>query len=170
MGERAFGIDSGVLDIIAARGRTRPAISACRSGIVIGGGNIWRGAPAAERGMDRATADYMGMLATVINAPGAAGRARARRRARPACRSAIDDAPRSPSRTSAAARSATWRRAASCIFAGGTGNPYFTTDTAAALRALEIGADVLLMAKNGSTASTTPTRARNPNATQVRPR
>ena len=95
--------------------------------------------------MDRATADYMGMLATVINALALqdALEQHGRRDARP---DRDRDARRSPSRSSGAARSAIWRKAASSIFAAGTGNPYFTTDTAAALRAMEIEADVILKA------------------------
>ena len=116
--------------------------------------------------MDRATADYMGMLATVINALALQARSSASACTR-ACRAAI--------KMTEVAEPYIRRRAIRhlekgrvVIFAAGTGNPYFTTDTAAALRALEIGADVLLMAKNRSTASTTPTRNTNPNATQVR--
>ena len=109
--------------------------------------------------MDRATADYAGMLATVLNALalqdalheriGADARVLSRSRSR-----------RSPSRTSAGARSATSGEGAGVvIFAAGTGNPFFTTDTAAALRALEIGADAILMAKSGTKGSTTAIRA-----------
>ena len=96
--------------------------------------------------MDRATGDYMGMLATVLNASRCRTRWRTSARSR-AC-SPRSRSPRWPSPTSAGARCATWRRAGS-IFAAGTGNPFFTTDTAAALRALEIHAETILMAKNG---------------------
>jgi len=115
-------------------------------GIVVGGGNIWRGAKAEGDGMDRVTADYAGMLATVINAL------------------ALQDALEREgviTRTQTAisiqqiAEPYIRRRAIrhlekgrSVIFAGGTGNPYMTTDTAAALRAIEIEAEVLLMSKN----------------------
>jgi uridylate kinase len=114
--------------------------------VVVGGGNIWRGAAAEARGMDRATADYAGMLATMINAL------------------ALQDAlekegvvtrTQSAIAIQAIAEPYIRRRAIRhlekgrlVIFASGTGNPYMTTDTAAALRAIEIGADVLLMAKN----------------------
>lgn len=114
--------------------------------VVVGGGNIWRGCEAVKNGMDRVTADYAGMLATVINAL------------------ALQDALEKEgvvTRTQSAiavlqvAEPFIRRRAIRhlekgrvVIFAGGTGNPYMTTDTAAALRAAEIEADVLLMAKN----------------------
>ncbi len=113
---------------------------------MIGGGNIWRGEPAAAQGIDRSTADTMGMLATVINAL--------------ALQSAMEHAGlvtrvQTAISMTAVAEPYIKRRAVRhlekgrvVIFAAGTGNPYFTTDTAAALRALEIGADVLLMAKN----------------------
>ena len=116
-------------------------------GIVIGGGNIWRGEEAEKRGMDRATADYSGMLATVINGL------------------ALQDSLEKMgviTRTQSAIQIQTVsepyirRRAIRhleknrvVLFCAGTGNPFMTTDTASALRALEIGADVLLMAKNG---------------------
>ena len=117
--------------------------------------------------MDRATADYCGMLATVLNALALQDALeRDRRRRRACCRRSTS--PRWPSRTSAGAPFGTSRRAASSIFAAGTGNPFFTTDTAAALRACEIGAEALLMAKNGvdgvydADPATTPTRASCP--------
>ena len=111
-------------------------------GLVIGGGNIFRGA-GSPAGMDRVTADHMGMLATVINAlamQDALERRLASRACCPRCRST-----RSARITSAAARSAI-SKGPRAIFAAGTGNPFFTTDTAAALRAIEIGADVLIKA------------------------
>ena len=114
-------------------------------GIVVGGGNIFRGLAASTRGMDRVTADYMGMLATVINAPGAPGRAREARLSTRACMSAIEmRAVAEPYIRRRAMRHLEKGRVV--ILAAGTGNPYFTTDTAAALRAIEIGADVLLKA------------------------
>jgi uridylate kinase len=114
--------------------------------VVVGGGNIWRGAAAEARGMDRATADYAGMLATVINAL--------------ALQDALEKAgvytrTQTAIAVQAVAEPYIRRRAIRhlekgrvVIFAAGTGNPYMTTDTAAALRAVEIGAEVLLMAKN----------------------
>jgi uridylate kinase len=115
--------------------------------VVIGGGNIWRGGQAEANGMDRATADYAGMLATVINALALQDALEHRG---VICRT------QSALQMQAIAEPYIRRRAIRhlekgrvVIFAAGTGNPYMTTDTAAALRALEIGADSLLMAKNG---------------------
>jgi uridylate kinase len=114
--------------------------------IVVGGGNIYRGLKGAAQGMDRATGDYMGMLATVLNAL-AMQDALEKRGAHTRVQSAIT--------ISEVAEPYIRRRAIRhlekgriVIFAAGTGNPFFTTDTAAALRALEIHAEVLLMAKN----------------------
>ena len=115
--------------------------------LVIGGGNIYRGMRAAAAGMDRATGDYMGMLATVFNSL-AVQEALERNGADTRVLSALD--------VREVAEPYIRRRAIRhlekgrvVIFAAGTGNPYFTTDTAAALRALEIDAEAILMAKNG---------------------
>ncbi|MEE8420585.1 MAG: UMP kinase [Dehalococcoidales bacterium] len=115
-------------------------------GIVVGGGNIWRGAEAEKSGMDRVTADYAGMLATVINALSLQDVLE---------REGVDTRTQSSIGISQVAELFIRRRAIRhlekgrvVIFAGGTGNPYMTTDTAAALRAIEIGAEVLLMTKN----------------------
>ena len=110
--------------------------------LVVGGGNIFRGMAAAAKGFDRATADYMGMLATVMNAlalQNALEKA-GRRHPRPCRRSRW---PRSASPTSAAARCGIWRRAGSSCSRQAPAIPYFTTDTAAALRAAEMGCDAL---------------------------
>jgi uridylate kinase len=115
--------------------------------VAVGGGNIWRGEAAAAAGMDRATADYMGMLATVMNAlalQAAIERVGVQTRVQSAI-TMIEMA--EPYIRRRAVRHLEKGRVV--IFAAGTGNPYFTVDTAAALRALEIDADVLLMAKNG---------------------
>lgn len=113
--------------------------------IVVGGGNIWRGASAGERGMDRATADYMGMLATVINALALQDALESL---------GVDTRVQSAIDMKQVAEPYIRRRAIRhlekgrvVIFAGGTGNPYFSTDTAAALRAAEIEAEVILLAK-----------------------
>jgi uridylate kinase len=114
--------------------------------VVVGGGNIWRGANAAENGMDRVTADYAGMLATVINAL-ALQDALERKGIASRVQSAIGiQQVAEPYIRRRAIRHLEKGRAV--IFAGGTGNPYMTTDTAAALRAIEIEAEVLLMTKN----------------------
>ena len=114
--------------------------------IVVGGGNIWRGAEAAQNGMDRVTADYAGMLATVINALALQDALE---------REGVTTRTQSAIAVQQVAELFIRRRAIrhlekgrAVIFAGGTGNPYMTTDTAAALRAIEIEAGVLLMAKN----------------------
>ncbi len=144
-GEGEYGIDATAVRYAASQIQQATDLGV-EMGIVVGGGNIWRGKDAEGRGMDRATADYAGMLATVINAL------------------ALQDALEKiglVTRTQVAiqiqavAESYIRRRAIRhlekgrvVVFAAGTGNPYMTTDTAAALRAVEIGADVLLMAKN----------------------
>jgi uridylate kinase len=146
MGEREYGIDLATVDQIA-----REIVEVHESGlelaIVVGAGNIYRGMAAAAQGMDRATADYMGMLATVLNAMALQdGLERAGGSTR--LLSAI--------RVSEVAEPYIRRRAIRhlekgriVLFAAGTGNPFFTTDTASALRALESGAEAILMAKNG---------------------
>ncbi len=115
-------------------------------GIVVGAGNIWRGAKAEADGMDRVTADYAGMLATVINAL-ALQDVLEKQGIETRTLSALDiDKVAEPFIRRRAIRHLEKGRVV--IFAGGTGNPYMTTDTAAALRAIEINADVLLMCKN----------------------
>jgi uridylate kinase len=130
--------------------------------IVVGGGNIYRGLAAAAKGMDRATGDYMGMLATVLNAL--------------ALQDALEKADvatrvQSAITISEVAEPYIRRRAIRhlekgriVIFAAGTGNPFFTTDTAAALRAAELHADVVLMAKNGVEGVYTADPAKDPEA------
>ena len=116
-------------------------------GVVIGGGNIWRGGFAESQGMDRATADYAGMLATIINALALQDGLE---------KQGVTTRTQSALQMQAVAEPYIRRRAIRhlekgrvVLFAAGTGNPFMTTDTASALRALEIGADVLLMAKHG---------------------
>jgi len=143
-GEGGFGINHQVLVSIAKQIKEVVALNV-QVAIVVGGGNIWRGVAGSARGMDRATADYMGMLATVINAL--------------ALQDALEDAG-VPTRVQSAiemrqiAEPYIRRRAIRhlekgrvIIMAAGTGNPYFSTDTTAALRAAEIEAEVILMAK-----------------------
>ena len=144
-GDSPFGIDWSVLRFLAneVKSATATGVDLC---LVIGGGNIWRGAEAELQGMDRASADYAGMLATVINAlafqdalehEGVATRTQ----------SAIEiRAVSEPYIRRRAIRHLEKGRVV--IFAAGTGNPYMTTDTTAALRGVEIGASLLLMAKN----------------------
>src|SRR3989454_8619531 len=141
MGEQSYGIDPAVATQIA-RDIAEIQGMGVEVAIVIGGGNIFRGVAASARGMDRATADYMGMLATVINAL--------------ALQDALEQlgvltrvvtaiemrAVAEPFIRRRAIRHLEKKRVV--IFAAGTGNPYFTTDTAAALRAMEIGAEIIL--------------------------
>ncbi len=144
-GKEGFGIDNPTLTKIAKQIK-RVLKMGVSVTIVVGGGNIWRGAKAEADGMDRVTADYAGMLATVINAL-ALQDALERCGVVTRTQSAIDIAKvAEPYIRRRAIRHLEKGRVV--IFAGGTGNPYMTTDTAAALRTIEIGAEVLLMAKN----------------------
>jgi uridylate kinase len=145
MGPAEFGLDGATLDELA-RELVEVRSSGVELALVIGGGNIYRGVKAAAAGMDRATGDYMGMLATVFNSL-AVQEALERSGADTRVASALD--------VREVAEPYIRRRAIRhlekgriVVFAAGTGNPYFTTDTAAALRALEIGADAILMAKH----------------------
>ena len=145
-GEAGFGIQPPVIAEFAEQIKEVHDMGV-EIAIVVGGGNIWRGQVGEELGMERAQADYMGMLATIMNAL------------------ALQDSLESHGVPTRVQTSIEMRQIAEpyirrraerhlekdrvVIFAGGTGNPYFSTDTAAALRAAEINADVILMAKNG---------------------
>ena len=160
-GEAKYGIDPGSVRY-AADQINEAIVLGVDIGVVVGGGNIWRGHDAETWGMERATADYAGMLATVINAL------------------ALQDAlekinlvtrTQTAIQIQAVAELYIRRRAIRhlekgrvVLFAAGTGNPYMTTDTAAALRAIEIGADVLLMAKNNVDAVYNSDPNKNPEA------
>lgn len=143
MGKNAYGIDMEVVDRLA-RDVAEAVAEGCQIAVVIGGGNIFRGLAGAAKGMDRATADYMGMLATVMNAL--------------AFQNALEHANR-PARVLSAipmptvcesyVRPKALQRLADghvVIFAAGTGNPFFTTDTAATLRAIEMGCQAVAKA------------------------
>ena len=145
-GHRSHGVDPDALDYMAGEIKSVTALG-IELGIVVGGGNIWRGSEAEIEGMDRATADYAGMLATVISAL--------------ALQDSLERKHRLDTRTLSAvniqqvAEPYIRRRAIRhlekgriVLFAAGTGNPFVTTDTGSALRALEMEADALLMAKN----------------------
>lgn len=146
MGARDYGTDPERVHEIAAE------VAAVHSrgveiAIVVGGGNIYRGLAAAARGMDRATGDYMGMLATVLNAlalQDALEKLGVATRVQSAI--TISEVAEPYIRRRAIRH---LEKARIVIFAAGTGNPFFTTDTAAALRAAELHAEVVLMAKNG---------------------
>jgi len=144
-GEKEYGIDTVVLTRVS-RQIKRVMEMGVSVAVVVGGGNIWRGSQAEKDGMDRVTADYAGMLATVINALALQDTLE---------REGVVTRTQSAVVIQQVAEPYIRRRAIRhlekgrlVIFAGGTGNPYMTTDTAAALRAIEIQADVLLMAKN----------------------
>ena len=160
-GETAFGIDPATVASIAQQVKAAHDLGV-EIGIVVGGGNIWRGKTASEMGMERAQADYMGMLATIMNGL------------------AVQDALEHlgvPTRVLSAlsinevAEPYIRRRAVRhlekgrvCIFVGGLGSPYFSTDTACVLRATEIGAEVVLMAKNKTEGVYDSDPRTNPNA------
>jgi uridylate kinase len=147
MGEREYGMDLQTIDAIAEEIVDVHA-SGVEIAIVVGGGNIYRGMAAAAEGMDRATADYAGMLATLLNGL-ALQDALERAGANTRVHSAIEVAQvAEPYIRRRAIRHLEKNRIV--IFAAGTGNPYFTTDTAAALRSLEIGAQAILMSKHGA--------------------
>ena len=146
MGRLEYGADPERISAIAAQIR-RVQLRGVEIAVVVGGGNIYRGLKGAAAGMDRATGDYMGMLATVLNAL-ALQDALEKLGSHTRVQSAIE--------ISEVAEPYIRRRAMRhlekgriVIFAAGTGNPFFTTDTASALRALEIHAEAILMAKNG---------------------
>jgi len=142
-GNQGYGIDPEVIASIAEEIREVIALGA-QVALVIGGGNIFRGVAAASRGMDRASADYMGMLATVMNSL-AMQDALERVGVVTRVQSAIEmQEVAEPYIRRRAVRHLEKGRVV--IFGAGTGNPYFTTDTAASLRAMEIGADVILKA------------------------
>jgi uridylate kinase len=142
-GEQGYGIDPAVLDTIAAEVQGIIELGVQLS-LVIGGGNIFRGVKASAKGMDRASADYMGMLATVMNAIALQDGLE---------RIGVYTRVLSAIEMKEVAEPYIRRRATRhlekgrvVIFAAGTGNPYFTTDTAAALRAMEVGAEILFKA------------------------
>ena len=142
-GEVGFGVHPATVDQVATQIKATLDYS-IEMAIVIGAGNIWRGSDALARGMDRATADYMGMLATVINAL-AFQDSLERMGVITRVQTAIEmrDVAEPYIRRRAIRH---LEKGRVVIFGAGTGNPYFTTDTAAALRAMEVGAEILLKA------------------------
>ena len=146
MGDRPFGIDASTITT-GARQIARATAQGIEVAAVVGGGNFWRGAQVAETGMDRATADYAGMLGTVMNAlamQDALEKVGATVRTQTAL--AIQQVAEPYIRRRAIRH---LEKGRVVLFAAGTGNPYMTTDTAAALRAIETDCEVVLMAKNG---------------------
>ena len=145
LGRQGYGIDTEAVRYLA--GEVKEAVATgVEMAVVVGGGNIWRGAEAAERGMERAAADYAGMLATLINSLAFQDALE---------QIGVDTRTQSALGVQAVAEPFIRRRAIRhlekgrvVIFAAGTGNPFMSTDTAAALRAVEIGANAIFMAKN----------------------
>jgi len=143
LGKLDYGIDSSVINNISSQIK-EVAEMGVEVAIVIGGGNFWRGVPASENGMDRTTADYIGMLATIMNALGLQN-ALEKMGVNTRVQTAIFmQEIAEPFIRRRAIRHLEKKRVV--IFAGGTGKPYFTTDTAAALRALEIDAEIIFKA------------------------
>ncbi len=143
LGDRQYGVDPSFCAVIAAQVAAVHA-NGVEIGIVVGGGNIFRGLAAAAKGMDRATGDYIGMLATVMNGlalQDALERAGVPTRVMSAI--AMNEVAEPYIRRRAVRH---LEKGRVTLFVAGTGNPYFTTDTAAALRAVEIGAEILLKA------------------------
>ncbi len=145
MGNQGYGINPEVLRTVAAEIADTAKLGV-QIAVVVGGGNIFRGVSESAKGMDRASADYVGMLATVMNAVSLQEAIE---------KNGVVTRVQSAIPMSQLAEPYIRRRAMRhlekdrvVIFGAGTGNPFFTTDTAAALRAMEIGADILLMAKN----------------------
>ena len=162
-GSGYYGIDPTAVDYLAEEiGKAHQL--GVEIAVVVGGGNIWRGAPAELQGMDRSTADYAGMLATIINALALQDSLE---------RKGITTRTQSALQIQAVAEPYIRRRAIRhlekgrvVLFAAGTGNPFMTTDTASALRALEISAEVLLMAKHNVDGVYDSDPNENPNATR----
>jgi uridylate kinase len=162
-GSSAYGFDQTVLSSIALQIKHINSLGV-QVAIVVGGGNIWRGAEAERNGMDRVTADYAGMLATIINALALQDALE---------KAGVDTRTQTAIDIQKVAEPYIRRRAIRhlekgrvVIFAGGTGNPYMTTDTAAALRAIEMEADVLLMSKHKVDGIYTADPKKNPTATK----
>lgn len=163
-GDQPFGIDPDMVSNIALQVR-EVVQKGVQVAIVVGGGNIWRGVAGSDKGMDRATADYMGMLATVINSLALQDSLE---------KNGVDTRVLSAIELRQIAELYIRRRALRhlekgrvVIFAAGTGNPYFSTDTTAALRAAEIEAEVILMAKRVDGVYNDDPR-KNPDATKYK--
>lgn len=160
-GEEKFGINPAVVEELAKQIKLVQE-QGIEVTIVVGGGNIWRGIAGSARGMERAAADYMGMLATVMNAVALQDALE---------KLGVDTRVQSAIEMREVAEPYIRRKAVRhleknrvVIFAAGTGNPYFSTDTTAALRAAEINADVILMAKKGVDGVYDDDPKKNPNA------
>ncbi|HEY0605215.1 MAG TPA: UMP kinase [Herpetosiphonaceae bacterium] len=144
-GERGFGVDANIVQFIAREVESMQALGA-EVAVVVGGGNFWRGGTAIAEGMDAPQAHYAGMLATIINALALQDALEGHGLHTRAMTAIQMDQVAEPYLRRRATRHLEKGRV--IILAAGTGNPFFTTDTAAALRAAELDADVILMAKN----------------------
>ena len=160
-GDQGFGINPEVVEDIAAQVKKVRELGIVVA-VVVGGGNIWRGLAGSAKGMERATADYMGMLATVMNSLALQDALE---------KMDVDTRVQSAIEMRQVAEPYIRRKAVRhlekgrvVIFAAGTGNPYFSTDTTAALRAAEIEADVILMAKKNTDGVYDSDPNHNPNA------
>jgi uridylate kinase len=147
LGKSNYGIDTNVMDDISAQIKEVVGMGV-EIAVVVGGGNFWRGVSASSNGMDRTTADYIGMLATIMNALGLQNALEKREIWTRVQTSVSMQEIAEPFIRRRAIRHLEKGRVV--IFAGGTGNPYFTTDTAAALRALEINAEIIFKGTKGN--------------------
>lgn len=162
-GERGFGVDGSIVQFIAREIEATLKLGA-EVAVVIGGGNIWRGGTAIAGGMDAPQAHYAGMLATIINALALQDALEQHGLTTRAMTAIQMDQVAEPYLRRRAVRHLEQGRV--IILAGGTGNPFFTTDTAAALRAAEINADAILMAKNRVDGVYSADPRRDPTATK----
>jgi uridylate kinase len=160
-GESGLGISPAVIGRIAGEVREVHELGS-QLCIVIGGGNVIRGIDAAEQGLDRTSADYMGMLASIINALALQDALEKEGLATRVLSALEIQSVAEPYIRRRAVRHLEKGRVV--VFAGGTGNPYFTTDTAAVLRAAEVDADIILMAKHGVDGVYDDDPKKNPNA------
>lgn len=147
-GETGIGVDPKTVKKIAAEIKAAYELGLCEIGVIVGGGNIFRGKLADEMGIERSSADYMGMIGTILNALALQNSLEA---------IGVNTRVMTSLNIPEVAEPYIRRKALShfdknriVIFGGGTGNPYFTTDTTAALRAAELGASIVYMAKNGT--------------------
>jgi uridylate kinase len=165
-GKSGIGIDPQIVKKIAHEIKSAFDLGLCEIGIVVGGGNIFRGKLASEMGIERSSADYMGMIGTILNALALQNSLESL-----GVESRVMTALTIPE----VAEPYIQRKAIShlekgyvVIFGGGTGNPYFSTDTTSALRAAEIGADIIYMAKNGIDGVYDSDPRKNPGAVKYR--
>jgi uridylate kinase len=165
-GKSGIGIDPQVVKKIAQEIKHAFDLGLCEIGIVVGGGNIFRGKLASEMGIERSSADYMGMIGTILNALALQNSLEAL---------GVETRVMTALTIPEVAEPYIQRKAIShlekgyvVIFGGGTGNPYFSTDTTSALRAAEIGADIIYMAKNGIDGVYDSDPRKNPNAVKYK--